>query len=87
MNILYIAIDVGEKSLNDLVIILYIELIEEGVWVTRGGYHHMNILYKVTAKLEICYNDILCSNLAYILEERTAVILSFPIWRVYWQHI
>ena len=47
----------------------------------------MNILYKVTAKLEICYNDILCSNLAYILEERTAVILSFPIWRVYWQHI
>ena len=60
----------------------YRTLIEEGVWVC-----HMNILYKVTAKLEICYNDILCSNLAYILEERTAVILSFPIWRVYWQHI
>ena len=37
----------------------------------------LNILYKVTAKLEICYNNYLCSSLAYILEERTAVYMFF----------
>ena len=46
-----------------------------------------NILYKVTVKLEICYNDILCSNLAYTLEERTISIRSFPNLGVYWQQV